>query len=271
MKTFINRNESVEADDLFVELFSRAKEISEETNGAFDMSGEPLFLAWGFSRKNKIPMNKHIVDSLKQYVGMDKIYLNGRHVVKSDPNVAINGNAIAKGFSTDVVAKFLQDKGCENYLVDIGGEMNMKGKSPKGRNWHIGIDAPIDGNYEPGVDVRVILSLSGRGVATSGNYRRFYIDDDGKKVGHTINPVTGYPTNHNLLSCTVVAKDGLTADAFATAFMVVGLDSAMHWIKKFPDLEACFIYDENGVFKTQYTDGLKEHIVKIEERKHNND
>ncbi|MDR1054570.1 MAG: FAD:protein FMN transferase [Prevotellaceae bacterium] len=257
----VNRNEDVEVDDYFIELFNRAAEISRETNGAFDISGEPLYLAWGFSRKNKIPMDAHKVDSLKHYVGMDKIKLEDRQVVKTNPNVVLNGNAIAKGYSTDVVARFLESKGCKDYLVDIGGEMHMKGKSTKGRDWRIGIDSPIDGNFEPGAEVQVILEVSNKGLATSGNYRRFYIEN-GKKIGHTINPVTGYPTNHNLLSCTVIADDCLTADAFATAFLVVGLDSAKRWIEKFSGLEVYFIYDDNGEFKTDYTKGMERHIVR---------
>ena len=257
----VNRNEDIEVDDYFIKLFNRATEISKQTNGAFDMSGEPLFLAWGFSRKNKIPMDAHKVDSLKQYVGMDKIRLNGRKVIKTNPNVVINGNAIAKGYSTDVIADFLNKKGCTDYLVDIGGEMRLKGLSPRNREWVIGIDAPIDGNYESGDSIQVKLSVTNKGLATSGNYRRFYMDGN-KKIAHTINPKTGYPTNHNLLSCTVIANDGLTADAFVTAFMVVGLDSAKVWINKFPELEACFIYDDDG-FKTYCTPNMEKRIIKV--------
>lgn len=259
----VNHNEDIEVDDYFITMFNRAVEINQQTDGAFDISGEPLFLAWGFSRKHQIPMDSRKVDSLLQYVGMDKIKLDGRRVVKNNPNIVINGNAIAKGYSSDIVAEFLDSKGSNAYLVDIGGEMRLKGKNPAGGDWRIGIDRPNDGNFEPGVNVQVILKVTNKGLATSGNYRRFYTDESGRKIAHTIDPRTGYPVNHNLLSCTVIADDCITADAFATAFMVVGLDSAKVLIEKYPELEGYFIYDDNGEYKVYYTAGMEQCIQEV--------
>ena len=256
----INRNEDVEIDAFFETVFTKTKEISRITDGAFDISAEPLFRAWGFSSSGKnIPDQKQI-ETLRQYIGMDKVKIEDNKVIKSDPQVVLNANAIAKGYSADIVAGFLEEHGCLNYLVEIGGEIRLKGENTEGEPWRIGIDRPSETNLIPGQDMQVILSITDKGIATSGNYRQFYIED-GQKITHTINPATGYPVKHNLLSTTVIADDAITADAFATAFLVAGVDKSLQWIEEYPDLDALFICDEDGEYKVYFTQGLENHII----------
>ncbi|MFV0329083.1 MAG: FAD:protein FMN transferase [Dysgonomonas sp.] len=256
----INRNENVEIDDYFTTVFTRAKEISAQTDNSFDISAEPLFRAWGFSSQEKCPPNESQIEELKKYIGMDKVRIENKHIVKEHPNVILNVNAIAKGYSADIVASFLNEYGCQHYLVEIGGEIRLKGENTQGEAWRIGIDRPAESNPIPGQDLQVILQITNKGIATSGNYRQFYIEN-GQKITHTINPATGYPAKHNLLSTTVIAEDALTADAFATAFMVVGLEKAHEWINQLPGLDAVFICDEDGEYKMYCTPALEDKIV----------
>lgn len=256
----VNRNEDIELDDYFRTVFSRAKEISEQTGGLFDISAESLFREWGFSFKENSPMNPDKVLELLQSTGMDKIWLDGDNLIKMHPEIKLNANAIAKGYSTDLVAKLLDSKDIENYLIEVGGEIRTKGISPRGVAWTIGVDRPLDTNLIPGQDVQVILSLTNKALATSGNYRQFYIQD-GKKISHTINPKTGYPVNHTLLSVTVIADDAMSADAYATAFLVAGIDGSLDLLDKIEDIEVLFICDEDGEFKVHYTEGLEQYIL----------
>lgn len=256
----VNNNEDVEVDDYFATVFSKAKEISLQTDGAFDISAEPLFRVWGFSFKEKSSPDQDEIQNLRQYVGMDKVALSGRKVLKTDPNVVLNVNAIAKGYSADIVANFLDRHLCMNYLVEIGGEIRVKGENLQGEAWRIGIDRPAEDNPIPGQDLQAILQITNKAVATSGNYRQFYIED-GQKISHTIDPRTGYPVKHNLLSTTVVAADAITADAFATAFMVAGLEQATLWLNEFPELEALFICAEGGEYKVYCSEALRNCLV----------
>lgn len=258
----INRNERVEVDDFFRTVFNKAKAISELTEGVFDMSAEPLFRAWGFSSKEREILNDRRLIELKQYVGMDKVKLEGDHIIKTNPNVVLNANAIAKGYSADIVSDFLEEHDCCNFLVEIGGEIRVKGVNTSGEPWRVGIDRPSEDNPIPGQDLQVILQLTDRGIATSGNYRQFYVKD-GRKIAHTINPVSGYPVDHNLLSTTVIASDAITADAFATAFLVAGVDKALEWIELYPELDALFICDEESEYKVYYTSGVENYLVSV--------
>lgn len=255
----INRNEAVDVDEYFCTVFTQAQKISDLTEGAFDISAEPLFRAWGFSAEEKNPPTQENIEALKKYIGMDKVSIKNRKIIKEHPNITLNVNAIAKGYSADIVADFLDSKYSRNYLVEIGGEIRAKGTNLSGEPWRIGVDRPSESNLIPGQDLQLVLHITDRGIATSGNYRQFYIQD-GQKITHTINPVTGYPARHNLLSTTVVAANALTADAFATAFMVAGMDKALEWIEKYPGLEAVFICDEGGDYKVYYTPGLEDKI-----------
>ncbi|NDV94582.1 FAD:protein FMN transferase [Dysgonomonas sp. 521] len=256
----INRNEDVEVDDYFYTVFTKAKEISTQTEGSFDISAEPLFRAWGFSSQGKNPPDKAQIEKLKQYIGMDKVKIENRRIVKSHPDIVLNVNAIAKGYSADIVATFLDEHNCQNYLVEIGGEIRLKGENLQGEAWRIGIDRPSENNPIPGQDLQAVLQITDRAIATSGNYRQFYIQD-GQKISHTINPATGYPSKHNLLSVTVVADEALAADAYATAFLVSGIEKSLEWLNKYTGLDAIFICDEEGEYKMYCTPALEGKIM----------
>jgi len=215
----INRNISTHLDKHFIKVFKRAKQISEQTNGAFDMTVSDLVNAWGFGFKSEKFPTDSVIDSLMQYVGYQKISLVGDSIVKDNRHVTIDASAIAKGYGVDVVADFLESKGISNYLIEIGGEIRLKGKSAKHKKWTVGIDKPIDDSLAVSSGIQDVVSLDKGALATSGNYRKFYYKN-GKKYSHTINPKTGYPVNHQLLSVSVYTKDCMSADAYATSFMV---------------------------------------------------
>ncbi|MDR1895796.1 MAG: FAD:protein FMN transferase [Prevotellaceae bacterium] len=261
----VNRNEPVELDSYFITVFNCAKEISEKTNGAFDISASPIFEIWGWGAKERVPVTPELIDSLKQFVGMDKIHVSGRKIIKDNPHVTLNINAIAKGYSSDVVALFLERHGIGDYLVEIGGEIVVKGKNKDGNNWQIGIEKPADGNMIPGEALQAIINIRDKAVATSGDYRKFYVEN-GKKYAHTIDPKTGYPAKKNILSASVVANDCMTADALATAFMVMGLDDTKKFTEQYPDIEVFLIYtDENNEIKEYCSDNMKNRFVEIKQ------
>lgn len=259
--SMVNRNEPVQLDHYFKTVFARAKEISEQTDGLFDISAEPIFKEWGFSFKENRAVDESKIARLLASTGMDKVSIVNGEVVKLSADVQLNANAIAKGYSADIVADLLDGKSIENYLVEVGGEIRTKGISPRGTAWAVGVDRPLDTNLIPGQDIQVVLSLSNKALATSGNYRQFYIRD-GKKISHTINPRTGYPVNHSLLSVTVIADDAMSADAYATAFLVAGIDGSLDLLDKIKDeIEVLFICDEDGEFKVHYTEGLEQYLA----------
>lgn len=260
----VNRNEDIEIDDYFYTVFTKAKEISAHTENTFDISAEPLFRAWGFSSQDKCLPSKEQIEEMRKYIGMDKISIKDKRVVKDHPNIVLNVNAIAKGYSADIVALFLEQHECPNYLVEIGGEIRVRGENPHGEGWRIGIDRPSESNLIPGQDMQAILQITNKGIATSGNYRQFYIEN-GEKITHTINPATGYPAQHNLLSTTVIANDCLTADAYATAFLVAGVDKSLEWINNNAEIEAIFICDEDGEYKMYCTPALEDKIIQGDE------
>lgn len=215
----VNNNEQVQLDTFFINVINKAQEVSEATNGLFDITTAPLINAWGFGFKNMENITPQIIDSLKQYVGYKKIRLENDQILKENPNIQINTSAIAKGYSTDVIASLLESHGITNYMVDIGGEIRTKGVNSKGRCWQIGITQPIDKDIFDYEHLQTVLKLCNKSLATSGNYRNYYIKE-GKRLAHTINPKTGYPSTSNVLSATVIADDCMTADAYATAFML---------------------------------------------------
>lgn len=262
----INRNDpDVKVDAFFKKCFLAAKEISENTNGAFDITVAPLVNAWDFGFfKYKEKVTQELIDSLLETVGYNTIRLEGDKVIKDNPGTMLDASAIAKGLSVDVVAEFLKEKGCKNYMVEIGGEVVAKGVNHKGRKWRIGINKPQENAFFAEQDLQAIVELSDKALATSGNYRNFYIED-GKKYAHTIDPKSGYPVQHSLLSATVLAKDCMVADAYATAFMVMGLEKAFDIAKDNLQLEAYFIYaDENGENKVRFTSGFKQFLIDYE-------
>lgn len=245
----LNAGEDLPLDGLFIECFERSKEIWAESGGAFDPSAAPLFDLWGFGFSNKGQVSDAAIDSILAFVGMDLLTLeehaDGTHLVKADPRCQLNFNAIAQGYSCDVVARILDSLGCSDYLVDIGREIRCKGRNAAGEKWRIGLDRPSDGNMEEGKDLQAILHVSDCGIVTSGNYRKFYVED-GRKYAHTIDPVSGRPVSHNLLSATVIAADATTADAYATWLMVIGLDRARQFLDDRPELEALLVYEQDG-------------------------
>ena len=259
----VNRNEAVLLDDYFTKCFNKAKEISEKTEGAFDMTVAPLVNAWGFGFSKRDSVSTGLVDSLLHYVGMDKVKIVNGRLVKKYPGVMLDASAIAKGYGVDVAAELLEKKGIRNYLVEIGGEMRVKGVNASGVPWRVGIDKPIDDPKVLHRELEEIIRMSEGALATSGNYRNFYVKD-GKKYAHTINPKTGYPVQHELLSASVYAPDCMTADAYATAFMVLGLKKAKQIVEDTPELEAYFIYrgESRDTLQVYYTEGFGKMIVK---------
>lgn len=260
--TQINNNEEVIPDSLFIHVFNLSKQVSEQTKGAFDITVAPLVNAWGFGFKNAENITPELIDSLRSFVGFDMVELSQDHqIVKQDPRITLDCSAIAKGYGSDVVANFFNRKGINNYMIEIGGEIVVKGHNPKERKWRVGINKPIDDSLSTRNEIQTILEITDCAMATSGNYRNFYFKD-GKKYAHTINPHTGYPVQHSILSATVIAPDCATADAYATSFMVMGLDGTKEILKQRPELQTYIIYsDEKGENEIYMTEGIKDFII----------
>lgn len=258
----INNNEQVKPGPLFLECYKRSMEISEITNGAFDITAGPMVNAWGFGPEERKEMTSEIIDSLKKITGYQKVQLENGRIQKENPGMKLDMSAVAKGFTCDLVGDFLAEKGCKNYMVEIGGEVVAKGKNEKGRIWTIGISKPDETSFFASSDLQAKVQLPENALATSGNYRNFYVED-GKRYAHTIDPKTGYPVQHSLLSSTVLAHDCMTADAFATAFMVLGLDKSIEIAKQHPEIKVYFIYaGEEGKNQVYMSEEFKEHLVK---------
>lgn len=252
----INRGEETQPDSLIRIVYERSLEIYNLSDGLFDVSASPLFNIWGFGFSNRSVITKEVIDSALNLTGMEKIRLENGSFVKEMPGVTLNFNAIAKGYTSDVIAGELRKLGIENYLVEVGGEIACKGKNPSGKKWSVGIDKPEEGNIIQGAHIQDIILLSGVGLATSGNYRKYY-EEDGKIYSHTINPKTGYPVRDNLLSATIIAKDAMTADAFATWFMVAGLEKSIELLEKNNDIEGYLIYTVDGEYKVYKSRGIE--------------
>ncbi|SEU13618.1 thiamine biosynthesis lipoprotein [Draconibacterium orientale] len=258
--TKVNNNSPVELEQEFTTCFLKAEEIALITHGAFDITAGPLINAWGFGPEDRQKMTAEKVDSLKQICGYEKIRFENGQIVKENPHMTINMSAIAKGYTCDLIGEFLQKKGCLNYMVDIGGEVVAKGVNDKHKVWTIGIREPIENPFEN--ELSAALMLNNRAMATSGNYLNFY-EEDGKKYAHTIDPISGYPVQHSLLSASVIARDCMTADAFATAFMVLGKDAGIEIARLVPGMEIYFIYaDENGENQVYMSEGFEEMLRK---------
>ena len=257
-----NRNEAgTMADDLFIEVFNKSVEVNQKTGGAFDITVGPIVNALGFGSEDTLDVDSTLIDSLKTYVGMEKVALKEGKLIKADDHVKLDVNALAQGYSVDLVAEFLEGKKIKNYLVEIGGEVRARGKNERNQTWRIGIDKPVEGNMIPGADLQAIIRLSNRSLATSGNYRKFYTKN-GIKFVHTIDPATGYPVVSNLLSATVTAGDCMTADAYATALMVKGVQESIVFLDENDFIDAYLIYsDDQGRFQVYITPGLKKYIA----------
>jgi thiamine biosynthesis lipoprotein len=253
----VNRNEDIEVDHHFRKVFEKSMAVAQATNGAFDVTVGPLVKAWGFGAKpgGKLPDSSQ-VDSLKKLIGFQKVHLHENTVIKDDPGIMLDFNAIAQGYTVDVMAKYLTENGIENYLVEIGGEVRASGVNDRGETWQVGIDKPVDST---GVNrpLQTTLPLANKSLATSGSYRK-YIRNGGKRLGHIIDPSTGYPVSDHLISVSVIAGDCMTADAFATAFLVMGMEKSLALAKE-KGFELFLIYeDEHGKLKTASTPGFPE-------------
>ncbi|MDE6722097.1 MAG: FAD:protein FMN transferase [Bacteroidaceae bacterium] len=260
--TTINNNSSMEADSMLTEVFNLAKTISKETHGAFDITVAPLVNLWGFGFQNDSDVNNAKVDSLLTFVGIDNVQLLNGTIQKVYPETMLDCSAIAKGYGVDAVGMYLEYQGIKNYMVEIGGEVRVRGTNPQGELWHIGINRPTDDPNNTNNEVEQVLQVTQLAMATSGNYRNFY-EKDGKKYAHTIDPRTGYPVQHSILSSTVLAQDCATADAYATAFMVLGMEASQQVLSKHPELMAFFIYsDADGHLQTWMTEGMEKMVMK---------
>ena len=257
--TAINNNADTLPDEKFTHVFMLAQEVSAKTDGAFDITVAPLVNAWGFGFKKGITPDSLTIDSLRQFVGYSTVAMIDGKVVKQHPQTMLDCSAIAKGYGCDAVAATLEANGVKDYMVEIGGEVVTKGKNSKGGVWTIGISKPTENPTTSNNELHEIIAISGKSMATSGNYRNFR-EENGRKIAHTIDPRTGYPVQHSLLSATVIADDCATADAYATSFMVMGVEKAIEHCSA-NNIEGYFIYsDENGMLKTTMTEGFKKYL-----------
>jgi thiamine biosynthesis lipoprotein len=257
----INRNEEVLIDDLFTRVFIKSEEVFKASGGLFDITVMPLVNAWGFGPGTRQHFDSIQIDSLLDFVGMGKVKIVNKTVIKTDPRVQLDVNAIAQGYSVDIVSGYLDDNGSKNYIVEIGGEIRAKGVNMSGQTWRVGIDRPEFGNVIPGVELAAILQLKNKALATSGDYRK-YFEENGVKFAHHIDPKTGYPARQSILSATIAASDCITADAFGTVCMVGGLEKSKEILAKHPELEAYLIYtDDKGNYQLYITEGMKKMIV----------
>ena len=267
-----NAGETVIPDSLFLDIYSHAYDIYGMTQGLVDVASGPLFDIWGFGFKSGEMPDDDLVAQIVASSGMKRLRPDMQQLLSDEGELMpssllidgladqtlpkLNYNAIAQGYSCDVVARYLYSLGVKDMMVDIG-EIYCDGVNPSGQSWTLGIDRPVDGNNELGADIQGIFRVPAgpHGVVTSGNYRKFYVKG-GRKYAHTINPQTGYPVEHYLLSATVVAPDAMMADAYATYCMVIGLEAAQQFIESNPELEGCLIYDDHGVFASWTSSGF---------------
>ncbi len=257
----INRNDSsVLLNDLFIEFYNKSREVFDQSEGYFDITVGPLVETWGFGAKETIRSDSASIDSIKKFVGMNKIWLEGNKIIKSDSRIKLDGNAIAQGQSVDYIANFFESKGLENYLVEIGGEIRVKGLNEKGQKWKIGIDKPIEDSSIGTRELQTVIELENKAMATSGNYRKFHLIN-GIKYSHSINPKTGYPSKDILLSATIVADECSIADGFATACMVMGFEKAKKLVLSVNGIDAYFIYSgKDGNLEEYSTLGFEKYI-----------
>ena len=255
----VNRSESIQVTDtMFLNVYRRAMEISAMTGGAFDITVAPAVNAWGFGFKHAENIRQATIDSLMEITGYHKIHEQDGLITKDDARIMLDCSAIAKGFGSDMVAAMFRSKGINDFMVEIGGEIVVAGHNPKGNLWGIGISKPVDDSLSINNELQTVIKVSDIAMATSGNYRNFYVKD-GRKYAHTIDPHTCMPVSHTLLSATVLAADCATADALATSMMVMGLDSAQALCSRHPEISAYFIYETpDGTLATASTPGLEQ-------------
>ncbi len=263
----INSGKSTATDSMFIEVFRIAQRISDETDGAFDITVAPLVNAWGFGFKNNNTPTPQTIDSLQHFVSYRKVKEiagpDGRPTIKkTDSRLMLDCGAIAKGYGSDVVAGLLRNHGITNFMIEIGGEIVTSGINEKRVAWKIGVTKPTEDSLNTTNEIQTILNVTDKAMATSGNYRNFYYKN-GKRFAHTIDPRTGYPVQHNILSATVLADSCTIADAYATSFMVMGLEKSQKILARNPELMAYLIYsDEHGSNAVWFSPSLKDKINK---------
>ena len=249
-------------DEMFQEVFRISKEVNQKTNGYFDPTVGPLVDAWGFGPGEQIAMDSTIIDSLLGLVGIEKVQITEKGTIrKSDPNISLDFNAVAKGYAIDRLALLMEKKGIQNFLLEVGGELVAKGENRiNEKPWVVGIDDP---EMEVHRELKKLVYLKNRALASSGNYRKFRVDEQtGKRYVHTVDPKTGFTKNGNTLAATVLAKSCAEADAYATAFMVMDLDQSLKLLSKDRTLDGYIIYvDGNGETQEFMTDGFLPLVV----------
>ena len=257
----LNRNETDSVDAFIADCIAEAERLSRETDGAYDITVKPLTAAYGFAGDSVVQQPN--VDSLLRFVGYRKIAVDGGRLWKEDPRMQLDLNSIAQGATSDYIAAYFDSLGLTDYIVEVGGEIFCRGSNAEGKPWRVGIDRPAEGNVLPGADLETVIGLSGQGLATSGNYRKFYTDDKGRKIVHTINARTGEPIISNLLSVTVVGPTATLADAYGTVCMILGLEKSKEFLAGHPELHAYLIYsDDRGNYQTYLTPGMEAMIAR---------
>ena len=251
----VNRNEDVTLDSIFIDNFNIAQEAARLSDGYFDPTISPIVAAWGFSYKHGDSITPQLIDSLKQLVDYRKVRIENGMVVKENPAMTLDFNAIAQGYTSDLIASFLDSRGIKNYLVDTGGEIMAHGTKPNGQPWIVGIEKPAD-NWDSEQVVHTRIALRDKGLVTSGSTRK-YVERNGKRYSHCIDPNTGYPVEHQVLSVTVMANSSVWADALASICMVMGMEKSLPLIESMDDVEAYYIYvNENNELETFATEGF---------------
>ena len=256
----INRNEDVTLDSVFLDNFRIAMETARLSDGYFDPTISPIVAAWGFSYKSGDSITPQLIDSLKQLVDYRKIRIENGKVVKENPDMKLDFNAIAQGYTSDLIALFLESRGIKNYLVDTGGEIMARGSKPNGQPWIVGIEKPAE-NWDSEQVVQTRITLRDKGLVTSGSTRK-YTERNGRRYSHCIDPKTGYPVEHNVLSATVLAENSVWADALASICMVMGMEKSLPLIESMDGVEAYYIFvNDQNELETFATEGFRELII----------
>ncbi len=264
----INANETQQLDSILLNLYQMSRSIYDYSYGAFDITVGKLVNAWGFGFEHRAEMTDAVIDSLRQYTGFSTLQLSadslGRPtIVKQHPETQLDFNAIAQGYVVDLIAQYFDRQGIHRYLIDVGGEVRSSGTKPDGKPWVVGIERPADNKYSA-PEVETSIALTDMSVVTSGNYRKYY-ENNGVKYSHTINPATGRPVEHSLLSVTVIDRYAWRADALCTMFMVMGLEQSLRFIDDHPDdpmVQAVFfIYNQDGEYRTFATSQFEQYLT----------
>ncbi len=256
----LNSNQTDSVDIHIEKCVKAASHFYQLSNGLYDITIKPLTKAYGFIDQ-KAPTHSINIDSILNLIGMDKIKVESGKLIKSNPNVQIDLNSIAQGYSVDLLSDFLSSRGLTDYIVEIGGEIFARGDN-RGLQWKVGIEKPIDNSFVQGQNIQAILAIKDKGLTTSGNYRKFFNTESGERINHTINPITGMSSSNDMLSVTVLAQNATMADGYTTAFMVMGKDKSVEYLESNTNIDAMIVYTKNDTIKTYITKGLKD-IIKL--------